>query len=218
MMRRPWMILSLILGIGIGGTSTAQAALIPVQTGETIKVHVSGLPRYENGGPYSIDNVTQNKTNVITTFCIERDETLRLDVTNYAVQISDQALLGGSNTDAGDPLDTKTAYLFSNFNHQTAVASGWSTDALQEVIWYIEEESSTLSNDAHTLFNLAAANADGSLYDVRVMNLINGDGTHAQSLLTTVPEPGAIALWSLLGLGGLTVAVRTRRAIRTSAT
>ncbi len=218
MKTRSMMIVALLVGGSMCGATVAHAGIMPVNSNDWIKVFDAGGTHYSNGGPFRIDNVTTNQGNVLTTFCLERDETLTYG-TKYRVELSTIAQLGGVNTKLGDPLDSMTAYLFTNFHHGTNGGNAWNTADLQEAIWYIEEElpsNHTLSSGAQTLYTLAANNANGSLYDVRVMNLFDANGKHAQSLLTVVPEPATLVMWSLFALCGLMVVRRRQRRIPSS--
>ena len=206
------------LGLGLLVASSASAGMIPVESGDTIKLFGdTGLPRYDGGGAFRADNLKTAEPNDLITFCLERDEYISFD-TPYRAELGTVALMGGQNTDAGDPLDSKTAYLFSNFHHGTNGGGLWSTADLQEAIWFIEEELtgytlSSLSSGAQTLVNLAQANKNESLYDVRVMNLYDTANGHCQSMLTVVPEPATVVLWSICGVCSL-LFLRHRRQLK----
>lgn len=87
------------------------------------------------------------------TFCIERDETFVPGGTYYAT-ISDKALLGGANTNAGDPIDPWTAYIYtkfatktlSNYDYDNATARVSDATELQKLIWFFEQEFDVLGN------------------------------------------------------------------------
>jgi hypothetical protein len=208
-------IVAVCLGLGWLVAACAQAGIIPpVESGDTIKLDRAPGLVYDSGGPFRVDNLTSGETNVLTTFCMERDEYISFG-TPYRAELGTVALLGGKNTDTGDPLDSRTAYLFSNFYHGTNGAASWSTADLQETIWYIEEEllpTHTLSTGAQALYNIATGvQHHDSLYDVRVMNLYSSTGGHCQSMLTVVPEPATVVLWSICGVCGLIMLHRRRK-------
>jgi len=144
------------------------------------------------------------------TFCLERRETLNFG-TEYLAEFSDKAIYGGNFPD-GDPLDPMTAYLYKQFitssldNYDYTAGSGRveSADALQNVIWYIEDEiSMTWTPDDASLedkfYKDAVNNAGSTIGNVRVMNMYQfnyrGYKCNVQDqLVCIVPAPGAILL------------------------
>ncbi|HNQ24025.1 MAG TPA: hypothetical protein PKK06_13135 [Phycisphaerae bacterium] len=189
------------------------------------------------GGEFDVDDVGSTPIPFVTsvfqaphdfiTFCIEGNEYVDYDTT-YDVVLNTVAIRGGVGGGTPDPLDAKTAYLFSQFTDGTLSGydyadSGIGRDAsaneLQEVIYYLEQESATLNGQALTWYNEAATAvaAGGSWFaqwgadsigNVRVMNLYAvgyaGNSTfHRQDLLVRIPAPGAVVLGALgLGLVG----------------
>lgn len=133
--------------------------------------------------------------------------------------------MGGPN----DPLDPRTAWLYSNFLSQSlpgydfSATSGRrdSARALQHAIWYIEQEQtaaqinalpSTIRTKTWDFINLANANNPGSIGLVRVLALYTDANytNRAQDILCQViPAPGALVL---SGIGTLLLgALRGRR-------
>lgn len=183
---------------------------------------------------------TQNRFEV---FCLERLEFIAFGQT-YRAEISDAALDGGvGGGPNGDPLDDKTAYLYSQFVTGNLAGYGYgnlsvsggndgvfdrteSANALQNVIWYLEQEVTDplfgdLNLDEETLATafLADTNANynlqafaGQVEQVKVMNLYGMDGVNKQDQLIMVPAPGAVTL-GILGLGMISA---FRRRSRTS--
>ncbi|MHC4675986.1 MAG: hypothetical protein ACYTBZ_26140 [Planctomycetota bacterium] len=149
------------------------------------------------------------------TFCIERNEHIRLNTLMY-VEISSAAIEGGvggkvPNPEGGtmDPLDAMTAYLYKQFITRSLVGYNYdndgsypysrkdSADAFQYAIWYIENETTTLpAGPATTFYNDAVANNDGTIGNVRVMNVYADENctVNKQDQLVMVPAPGAILL------------------------
>jgi hypothetical protein len=217
------------LGVGFLVTGAAHAGW--VASGDLIKVLDTAGPRFDGGGPFTIDNVTNPLAQDFVSFCLERNEYLNFN-TEYRAELSPIAFNGGvggridinlgDRVVPGDPLDTKTAFLYSNFFHGTLnnLLSGWTTVDLQKVFWHIEQELPCDFNlfknaKAKELYNLANTKSNGSLYDACVMNLYHPTtGVYQQSLLTTVPEPATIVIWGVFGACGLLYARRRRKAAR----
>ncbi len=158
-------------------------------------------------------------------FCIERRETIAFN-SAYYVDLSTQSDFNN------DPISGRTAYLYSQFitgqlqsyfTHSNRVESA---NALQSVIWYLEDEitfqpwASGGGNDlnaaeqalAGLFYNNAVANATAGIGNVRVMNLYthatNRSSTyHAQDQLVMIPAPGAI----VLGMVGFSAVGAIRR-------
>lgn len=169
------------------------------------------------------------------TFCLERNENVAVPAGTYYGVLNTAAVEGGSGgavaggnplfgwanqSNMGDPLDARTAYLFTQFANGTLAGYDYSANvtshkasaaALQAAIWAIEQEAAT--SNAQALTWIGAANtavANGSwkgLGNVRVLNLYSGyDATKGnvtglrQDILVIVPAPAA-AFLALLGLG-----------------
>ncbi len=151
-------------------------------------------------------------------FCVEATE-YAIPGSTYDTRISTEAILGGQNNGpagpgGGDPLDAKTAYLYSNFRAGTLSGYDYtpgtgcsnSAQALQDVIWYIENETASAwsTGSLQDTFYTAAQDAVDSgswagLGNVRILNLYGvghiGDLEYRnQDMLVTIPAPGAVAL------------------------
>jgi hypothetical protein len=158
------------------------------------------------------------------TFCIETNEyimppyTARVVISDTAVNESTGLVgLPGSGSHAvlgskpkGDNLSPLTAYLYTKFAQGTlsnyiwtpGVGRSTSAAALQNAIWYIEEEPGILlaSGQATTWYNEAVTANWTGIGGVRVLNLYDPDtGVRAQDQLYLVPAPAAIGL-GLIGL------------------
>ncbi len=167
-------------------------------------------------------------------FCLERSE-YAIPGTTYDAVLNTEALLGGLNNGpagpgGGDPLDPRTAYLYWNFragtlsgyNYVSGAGRSTSAGALQDVIWYLEDEAALTwsAGSLQDTFYTAAQNAVTSgawtgLGNVRILNFYEvghaGDLQYRhQDMLatTTIPAPGAVVL---AGLGAGLVGWLRRR-------
>jgi hypothetical protein len=158
------------------------------------------------------DRQTQQFSTTFRTFCVEADEFISLDTWYYNELGTRSAKDGGRGGPNPDPLDYRTAWLYAKWVHNDPVL-GYNNDwasarALQQVIWYLEDELNvgTTVNDllpqAQTWYNLATnANPQswGGVYVLR--NWVNRQGTQvAQDHLYWVPAPGA-AFLGVIGVG-----------------
>jgi hypothetical protein len=179
---------------GVGGEFTA--------TPLSGNVGLTGLAGDLSGGSFQ-------------TFCMEYDEHFRPG--NIFTVVINTGAVGGGTPSGFDPLDPRTAYLYTLFRTGTLGAYNYGSSRedtardLQRAIWFIEDENGGENNAFVALANAAVA-PGGEWYgrgigDVRVMNLYNENGTRAQDQLTLIPAPGALALLGLAGLG----AARRRR-------
>lgn len=160
-------------------------------------------------------------------FCLEVTEHLSFGSTYYT-QIATSAANGGAGGGNPDPLSSTTALLYHEFRNMVSDASVGSvatggrfngllgavltsaeTTAIQQAIWYSENEIGSISGDALAIYNWANTNNDGSLYNVRVLRLWTGwtaqggYSGNSQDLLTIVPLPPAAwaGIASLSGIG-----------------
>ena len=155
------------------------------------------------------------ETGPFSSFCLEKTETIDIGAT-YSVIVNDEAVRGG--TGSSDPLDPRTAYLYTNFRAGTLSGYNYtvpgrvaSAGALQDVIWYIEGEMAKnwVDGDA-SLRDLFYQDAQASGWtdrgDVAVLNMYElghaGDlRFRKQDVLVmatvVVPAPGAIFLGAL---------------------
>ena len=137
-------------------------------------------------------NSSLNGQMYFQTFCIEANEYFSPG-TSYSVGISPNAMYG-SQPPNGDPISIGTAWLYSQFAAGTLSgytyaygsgrASSTSAGALQEAIWWLEDESGGVKNSFVT-----AAEAALSLNDTTIKNNANGAyGVYALNL----GNPGAV--------------------------
>jgi len=181
----------LIFAIAVVFTGS-NAYSYPANIGDTIRLQ-DGTGS-TNGG---IFRVYINNVYKFDTFCVETDEFINLGANYVVADISDKAVLGGANTNANDPLDFRTAWLFYNWsignleslagksaNYFRTTAGA---DDLQWAIWYIEQEY--VGNNY--LVDLANGKWN-SIGPVRVVNIMDGS-VYKQDVLIT-PEPGILIL------------------------
>lgn len=209
-----------------------------------------------NGGEFTMDSSSSALSGIVNTathsginnhswqsFCVERNEhvnpphTYYCDVNTFSTGggVSGQDGSDGFNGGASDSLDSRTAYLYYNFRkgsldtmYDYSPGSGRGDDALalQQAIWYIEGEVTSISGKAVDFYNEAVeATEIGSLYgggltdgvakwvglgNVRIINMW-GDVARTQyqqdQLALIVPVPGA----ALLGVVGFSTISWIRR-------
>lgn len=187
------------------------AVASPVLAGFSDTVQItSGLGGYNGGGSFwaEVKTGTVGSYGVgskFMTFCLEEDEPIRNTPPNtYGVVVGTAADAGGVGGPSPDPVGYDTAYLYSSFmNHSLGDFNyGLASDynSLQKAIWYLEEETTYSHVDARGQQFLGWATAANwqSTNGVRAMNLYGTDlNDKKQSMLVTVPAPGALILGSI---------------------
>jgi hypothetical protein len=150
------------------------------------------------------------------TFCLQMTEYMDFTSTFKVQSVSTQT----DDLPSGDPLDPRTAYLYTQFRNGTLSGYNYgpggagdetSANLLQSAIWSIEGEN--VGNQSSNPFFVAATNAVNSgawtgLGNVAVLNLFYQDGRRAQDQLTMVPEPSTL---TLLGSGFAALFLRRRK-------
>lgn len=189
-----------------------------------------GVSSFSGAELIEVSSTTKVQGSYFQTFCLEKSDAVKLD-SQFNFELSDSAKSGGGGAvDGADKISEATAYLFthfwygdlSNYDYDLGTDRKLSAAQLQDAIWYLEEEISTLntSSQAYAWVQeaLEATDGDGTdddwgggLGNVRVLNLTTSTGALAQDQLVMVAVPLPPAAW--MGLGGL-VGVGLIRAAR----
>jgi len=163
---------------------------------DTYKINY-GSPRdgSYNGGPFTIE-INPPAGQVYTTFCLERNEFFTPGATYYGT-IDDNAIKGGLKGGPNDPLDPLSEWLYAN-RLADSLTTAAKSRAMQEAIWYIEEEIDILpAGQATTYYNLAVDANPSDISWIKVLNIYHYVGTTKvddQSMIIPVPEPGILIL------------------------
>lgn len=165
------------------------------------------------GGEFGVA-ISSGGPDLFRTFCIETNEFFSPGVEYKVGNISTNAVAGGSGGLHPDPLDPKTAYLYTMFRNGTLSNYDYTpgtaehirdANSLQKAIWYLEEEITNPVSDAQAVaWIIEATNAGwNDIGDVRVINMVDAQGNKKQDQLVLVPEPSTLLLLGagLLGLG-----------------
>lgn len=213
-------------------------SLADIWVGVDNLAQTGGIYSTDPGGEFTISDSTINidayvatvtsgiigAANSFQTFCVEMQESTAnpVDVViSTSGSSGSQAVKGGELV--ADPLDARTAYLYTKFATgtltpydytNTGVGRATSAADLQNAIWFIEDEGGannayvTLANDAITVGGTTDEWVGMGIGGVRVLNIYDA-GTYGtsspvlqQDQLYLVPLPGAV----LLGIFGLSVA------------
>ena len=225
-----------MMAVGVvGAMVTAGAALAGPSQIKFTNVYTWG--QTNGGGPFEvqpigfdqgIEGIGKNGAGAgrFFTFCVERNEHIGGGRTYDAV-VNTVADNGGISGGHPDPLDSRTAFLYTAFTKGTiadkladsglgstfAYGTGASGEAIQNAIWFIEGELTNVSGAAKDLVTLAdnAVQQGGEWFgkgigNVRILNLtVPGTGGAAQDQLVMIPLPipAVMGLVGLLGVGGM---------------
>ena len=204
-----------------------------IAVGDTLHVLNPGGTIF--GGVFHVDDLALPDPVELDTFCVQ----IFQDIND-----TDYFIVGGISTvadddDGPDPLDDRTAWIYSTF--RAGGLSAYTENEIQAAIWQIEDEwtpadatflfpglQPSLNSNALAIMNAAQAAVAGGYVnqDVRVLNLFfaSGDriGEKAQDLLmlddrvriqSEAPEPATILL---LGSGAAALIRRRIKGRRTA--
>ncbi|MBX3744375.1 MAG: hypothetical protein KF833_03630 [Verrucomicrobiae bacterium] len=230
----------LTLIAGLAGSIAAHGAFPGPFDGEVrIDPTPSGAGGANGGGAFlatvvsGLGNVVSDPGGSFLTFCIERNEYISFPSNPanrvYDVNLANSSSRGGIAGGSPDPISLATAWLYSKFRDGSLIGVGGFTgnsashSALQNAIWYLEQElgvsgapafstaatslvQAAIDDLGLTWANVQSTPANGE-FNVRVMRLYNGPSADAegynQDMLAIVPEPstyiaGGLALLPLL--------------------
>ena len=208
--------------------------------GEFTLYPVPGHPYLDNSAYSTLTKNIGGYANSFQTFCVEMYEytehpmdiwvsTTEVDETtgNLTGNPGSHAILGGKNGagnwNLGDNLDPMTAYLYTHFAYGTLAGYIYtpgpgrvaSATALQDAIWYIEnEKGGPLTGQALAFYNAAKNAVDSGSWtgigQVRVLNMYTvSGGVKLRQDMLWVPAPAAIIL-GLMGLSAVGLWMRRR--------
>jgi len=208
----------------------SQVALAQVNVVANDWIKFADGPGAHPGGAFEITVFDQSNTSAVKgsfmSFCLEFNETM--NTTNFfkVAGVSTSAKNGGAGgqTSPGiDPLDVRTAWLYTQYIENPSALgaiSGWNaaTDvqrgtAMQQAIWFIENEITGGLNALASLLVTAAGNSGWTdVGRVKVLNVttINGNPAQDQLFITPVPEPEIYAMMAA-GLGLMGFVARRRK-------
>jgi len=228
---------ALALGVGF---SLPAAAYPPLNNGTPLNagdfITLSNAPGTE-GGEFNAQIVGSLPGTDFVTFCLELNEgTGFYGDPLWVKTITTAARNGGIGGGNPDPLDPKTAYLYTQFARGTLAGYDYtnsngpqgradSANSLQHVIWYIEQEIAAIpGTDTQALiwYNQAVAANWQNTGTVEVLNIYRYS-SHTQQftipgqdlLYMPIPEPETYAML-LAGLGLMGFVARRRKQIQSA--
>ncbi len=196
--------------------TVATVAAAGYATAGTVKLDVTPLS-VSPGGAFKCTSLSgyngeTDSFGTFLTFCMEKNESFTAGQTMTAV-INTQTVGASGNV----PINTKTAYLYSNFRAGTLAGfSGSAADhgLLQDAIWMLQGQMAAAAPGVNQFYDLAQTSNWTDLGNVRVLNMFtyNNNGCQMrQDQLAIVPLPPAG--WAgMATLAGLGIARRIRRA------
>jgi len=203
----------------------AQADPIDINVGDSVTIQQISPDITTGAGPFAL-TVNGDALTSFVSLCLQANVGTWEDMANtfYVAGITDfatwQSDAVGGDENGHDQLSSQTAWLYTQFRQGTLTGydgSGVADDALQWAVWQLEDERGTapegetysaLANSFVQLAEDAVANGFTGIGDVRVLNLVNADGSDAQDQLVFVPEASSL---EMLALGALLLFVGRRR-------
>jgi len=195
-----------------------------IVVGDTVVFQQAYTDGNTGAGPF-ITTVNGDPSTAFVTFCVQPDVGTWADLgtTQYVAGVSDfitwEPESMGGDADGKNFLTSQTAWLYTQFREGSLAGYDQSVnagDALQFALWQLQnqvavpegKDYSALANSFIALADQAVANGFTGIGDVRILNLVNADGTDAQDQLTMVPEPSS---FELLALGAFAIFVARQR-------
>ncbi len=202
--------------------SQALAAVPVVDVGDRIKF--ADGPGASPGGAFLITDF--NSTGAVVkgsfeSFCVEYNEHMNYTDFFRVSDISKEARNGGVGGGSPDPLDVRTAWLYTQYMETPSVLDSvgtWSTasavdrgTAMQKAIWFIENEITSVTGLASALVAEAAGKwtDTGRVYILNVTTL-SGGVAQDQLYIAPIPEPEVYAML-VAGLGLMGFVARRRK-------
>jgi hypothetical protein len=184
-----------------------------ISVGDKVVLQMTDASQITGAGPLIL-TANNDPTTAFVTFCMQwgvgtwADVGSTLDVAGVTDFATWQSPSTGGDANGRDYLSSQTAWLYTQYRDGALAGFDGSVNAsaaLQWAIWQLQNEVSvpvgqTYSDLANSFIALAdQVVADGftGIGDVRVLNLVNADGTDAQDQLTLLPEPSSLELLAL---------------------
>lgn len=194
----------------IGAMAAPSLLAIPSSGEVTIGRIANTYEQSSGGGEFKITSVGGHFA-PFQTFCMELDESI---TGSRFYTLSDAAIAGGKGGPSPDPISEGTAWLYTQFRQGSLYAFTYdlahqaNAAALQDAIWYLEEEITSIGANAFLAAAIAqfggeaAAMADYTGTYVKVMNMTDAAGNKKQDFLA-VPDGGLTVALLGMGLAGL---------------
>lgn len=198
---------------------SSQAMALPT-AGQQVVV-TEGAYGTTTGGEFNLD-VGKNGSIDYIGFCLEQNEHVTMGATYVIDSVADYANAGGVGgaVNGQDALSDATKWVYWNYmTGNLGAKTNALTDAVQNVIWYLEGEIAFNSSFGSYYNSWVTGQSDYSISGVvKVLNLESTDGALAQSMIigepgstpSPVPEPNTMLLFGA-GMAGLAGVARRRK-------